>query len=101
MTAEIGALKRYCMENGRVCPLPIPWDKLWNMLPDRHREGAGWEPPLPLILGAWAHSSTQDKRKLLQEHLQWAEQHGVLGEVDRFVHSLPEDQWLHIGEWPA
>ena len=40
----------YCRERDRVCPLPPPWNQLWEMLPNRKRVGLGWEPPLPLIL---------------------------------------------------
>ena len=38
------------------------------MLPDRRREGSGWEPPLPLILAAWHTTSALSKMLRLEEH---------------------------------
>jgi hypothetical protein len=39
--------------DGRICPQPTKWNELWEMLPNKKRKGAGWEPALPLILAAW------------------------------------------------
>jgi len=51
----------------RVCPMPPLWHRLWEMLPNRTRVGAGWQPPLPLILAAWHDTPA----------MQWAAQHGA------------------------
>ena len=101
MQEQLNSLIAYGSENGRVCPLPVPWNELWEMLPERRREGFGWQPPLPLILAAWGNSSSEDKRQRLHEHLAWALAHGALNEVDAYLRGLSEDQWLHGGEWPA
>jgi len=45
-------LVAYDRENDRVCPLPQHWQELWEMLPDRTRIRADWQPSLPLILAA-------------------------------------------------
>jgi hypothetical protein len=50
-------LLEYVGSNNRVCPQPQKWDELWKLLPDRKRVGGGWDPPLPLILAAWWHTS--------------------------------------------
>jgi len=68
-------LLRYCRENKRVCPMPSQWNALWEMLPNRKRAGGR-----------------------LKEHVDWADQHGVLDEVDEFLRSLPESEWAHLGE---
>jgi hypothetical protein len=68
------------------------------MLPNRTRTGGGWEPTLPLILGAWDDTSALLKMLRLKEHINWADQHGVLDDVDKFLRSLPESEWAHIGE---
>lgn len=91
----------FCRENGRVCPLPGKWNDLWNTLPARSHRDNGWEPALPLILAAWAHSSIESKRERLAEHVLWADAHDAFPEVASFLLSLPEEQWLHLGEWPA
>ena len=81
------------MSNGRVCPEPQPWNKLWEMLPERERRGASWEPPPPLILAAWWETSDAEKRERFIEHLRYADRHGALGEVEKFLASLSKDQW--------
>jgi hypothetical protein len=91
-------LLRYCQEKGRVCPMPDQWNALYEMLPDQRRVGGSWQPALPLILGAWHHTRARLKILRLEEHIDWADQHGVLDEVDRFLRSLPESEWAHIGD---
>jgi hypothetical protein len=91
-------LLQYCGVNGRVCPMPSQWQALWEMLPNRRRAGDGWEPALPLILAAWHDTPALLKTLRLKEHIDWAEQHGVLHEVDQFLRSLAESEWAHIGE---
>lgn len=92
---SLDSLIAYCMENGRVCPQPQPWNELWNMLPGKQRNGTGWEPPLPLILAAWSDTPPLSKMLRLSEHLKWAADHGSLDSVGAFVRSLPENQWYH------
>jgi hypothetical protein len=59
----------------------------------------GWQPALPLILGAWHETPAVMKMTRLTEHIEWADQHGVLKEVDTFLRSLPESEWAHLGEY--
>lgn len=94
----LSALIDYCTADRRVCPVPHRWNELWESLPDRRRVGSGWEPPLPLILSAWWHTSNVEKALRLREHLNWAEAHGRLQEVDLFLRALPEDQWHHLDD---
>lgn len=68
------------------------------MLPDRRQIGAGWEPPLPLILGAWHHVSNLEKMLRLAEHIQWADKHGKLTEASAFLRGLVESDWHHLGD---
>ena len=89
-------LLAYCGENGRVCPQPSLWDNLWNMLPERKRVGAGWEPAPPLILGAWDYASNLEKMMRLAEHICWADTHGALSDVSVFLRGLEEDDWHHL-----
>jgi hypothetical protein len=80
-------------QDKRVCPMPQAWQRLYKLLPNTRRVGNGWEPPLPLILGAWDYSSDEDKRARLQEHLRWADAHQALPAVDQFLSTLEPDQW--------
>ena len=85
-------------KNKRVCPQPQRWQQLFDMLPDKQRKGAGWEPPPPLILAAWWETPAMSKMLRLRAHIEWASSHGCLVEVYSFLRELPEDQWHHIGE---
>lgn len=93
---QFEALLKFVQSEGRICPLPYRWNDLWEMLPDRTRVGSGWEPPLPLILAAWHHTSAIEKRDRLRLHIKYAAAKGILDVVDRFLRSLPQDQWYAL-----
>jgi hypothetical protein len=95
----LDALLAHVRQNGRVCPIPDRWNELWEMLPARRRVGHGWEPPLPLILAAWWNTPVFMKSLLFQEHIQYAEAHGVLADIDQYLRRLPEQQWAHLGDF--
>ena len=78
--------------------MPQQWHQLYEMLPDKRRKGAGWEPPLPLILAAWWDTPALTKMLRLREHLQWAADHDCLPAVFEFLSQLPEEQWHHVGD---
>ena len=89
----------YCTENNRLVPLPPQWSELFGLLRNtRQKPTGGWEPPLPLILAAWHHSSPIEKQLRFQDHIRWAEAQGQLEEVGTFLRSIPEEQWCHFCE---
>jgi hypothetical protein len=85
-------------QDGRVCPKPAAWNRLYELLPDRRRDGYGFIPPAPLILDGWHDSSDEQKRDRFIEHLQWAHTHNALAKVHHFLLRLPESEWHHVGE---
>jgi hypothetical protein len=93
-TAE--SLTAYYRENDRVCPVPTRWSDFWQLLPDKVQIGAGWKPPLPLILAAWHHASNLEKMLRLGDHIKWAAEHGVLDQASAFLRGLKEDEWHHL-----
>lgn len=93
------SLLDFVKANERVCPMPVQWNELWQMLPGRQRHGATWEPPPPLILTAWWDTPSFAKMERLAEHIRYASAHGVLAEVDRFLRALPEAEWAHLNEF--
>lgn len=95
-TDTVESLISFCRENGRVCPQPQAWNELWNLLPAKQQKGSGWEPPLPLILAAWQHSSNLAKMMRLQEHIQWAQNHGELANISLRLRALNEEEWHHL-----
>ena len=95
-TAE--SLIAYCRENSRVCPEPGLWHNLWELLPERRQIDEGWQPALPLILAAWAHTSNIQKMLRLATHIEWAEMHGSLPEVAAFLRNLAENELHRLGD---
>jgi hypothetical protein len=98
MSETVESLVAYCRENDRVCPLPVPWNRLWEMLPGRSRVGASWQPPPPLILAAWHDTPAMNKMLRLAEHIDWAAEHESLDSVGTFLRELSEDDWHHVGD---
>jgi hypothetical protein len=98
MNDGINPLIRYTKENGRVCPKPDKWNKLWELLPDRKRVGAGWNPPLPLILAAWRETSDDQKRERLSLHIHYAADHGALEKIETYLRGLSKDDWIYEGD---
>jgi len=92
---KLTLLLEYVQANGRVCPNPLEWKALWEMLPDKQRIGSGWNPPLPLILGAWSEPAIL-KILRLKEHIRYAAEHQVLDQVDEYIRGLKPDQWYII-----
>jgi len=95
---SLSDLLSYAKANDRVCPMPRPWQALYDLPPGKRRAGAGWEPALPLILAAWHDAPAMLKMLRLREHIEWADSHGVLTDVDSLLRALPEEQWLHLGD---
>jgi len=81
----------------RVCPMPMYWNRLYALLPNRKIEGSERIPALPLILAAWDNSSNDEKRQRMREHLIWADDHNALFVIDEYLRGLREDQWHHEG----
>ncbi len=84
--------------NNRVCPQPARWQQLFDMLPEKKRSGAGWEPALPLLGAAWKDTPSIPKRMVFREHIEWAASHGFLQQVFTFMKELPESDWHHMGD---
>ena len=95
----LASLQEYVKAEQRVCPMPVRWKELWEMLPGRERRGASWEPPPPLILAEWWSTPSFSKMERLAEHIDYAQAHGVLTDVDRFLRALLEGEWAHLGEF--
>lgn len=93
MSPSLDDVLKEASRDGRVCPQPIHWNRLLEMLPDRRRVGMGWEPSAPLILAAWSESTDAMKRERFHYHIRWAQDHGVLDKVASLISSLTPDDW--------
>lgn len=92
-------LLAFVRQQDRVCPVPGRWAELYDLLPGRSQDGAGWHPAVPLILGGWWYSSIQDKRERLAEHIQYAAANGALPFVEQFLRGLPASEWAHVQDF--
>lgn len=93
----VESLLEHCRQNGRVCPQPRHWNRLWELLPNKKRIGMGWDPALPIILLGWSAPDSM-KADRLREHIEWADKFGALETVAKFLRGLPEEDWHHSGE---
>ena len=82
-------------ESNRVCPMPKPWNEMYEMLKGKRRVGFGWEPSLPLILAAWYDTPLISKHLRFREHLEWAEKQVQLEDIIEYLDTLKEEDWLH------
>ena len=94
----LGSIWEYCTSNNRVCPMPMKWNDLYQMLHDTKQIGAGYEPSIPLILGAWGNTSDNEKQERLKIHIKWAKDHDQLDEIGNYLRALKEEDWAHFGE---
>ena len=95
MTEMIADYVSQLESEGKVCPMPMRWNELWEMLPGRPRQGSGWNPPALLILAAWNFTSDEEKHERFLLHLNWADKHGVAVQAIEFLQSLTDEDW-HI-----
>jgi hypothetical protein len=95
MADKFKDLLEYVKADGRICPNPQEWQALWEMLPDKKSVGEGWEPPLPLVLGAWWDTPLLAKIFRFEEHIRYADEHGALDDVDIYLRSLKHEQWFY------
>lgn len=78
----------------RICPTEPNWNHLCSLL----RDAVGLEPP-PAICGAEARNTSKlSKRIRVRDRVEWAAQNGGLQLMAAFIGSLPEDQWIHMGQ---
>jgi hypothetical protein len=96
---QLTSLLEYVKSNDRVCPMPVRWTELWQMLPDRQRHGSTWVPPQPMIVAEWWSTPSFAKMERLAEQIRYAHEHGGVTEVDRYLRGLPEAEWAHLGEF--
>lgn len=90
----VDTVTRLARRRNRVCPRPSAWSALYALL-----EGERYidlQPP-PLEPWIWTKLSALQKRMRLRDHIEWADRHGRLADVARFLDQLPEDDWIYMG----
>lgn len=84
--------------NNRVCPRPDRWAEFSTLLPPRKTLRGVMQPPAPITGPAWAATPSLTKRLCFREQIEWAERAGLLETVMAFMQTMPETDWLHMGE---
>ena len=92
-------LKDYVTSDERVCPNPVAWNNLCKMLRrEATRRNISEKIQNPLILAGWVASTDASKREVFIEHIYYSEKHGFLEKIDRFLRSLPDEDWHRCPE---
>ena len=81
------ALLDYCGAEGRICPAPQPWQRVWQLLDAVATDRQPAPPPA-------ADEPTNSLKWALVDHLLLADQLGVFAKVDRYLRSLTPRQWM-------
>jgi hypothetical protein len=98
VSIDLETVLELARKNSRVCPNPMKWQEMYEMLPSKRRVGSGWEPGLPLILAAWSETPAVSKMMRLREHIEWASTHECLDEIHLFLAGLSEEDWYHLSD---
>lgn len=85
-------LWEYCASNNRVCPMPMKWNDLFNILREKEKL------KLPLILSGWEMSSPLEKNLRFKDHIKSAEDTSQIEEISKYLRLLKEEDWAHYGE---
>lgn len=92
-------LWEYCIDSNRLCPVPMRWNDLFDLLKKtKQNNDGGRTPSLPLILAAWHDTMPIEKQLRFKEHIQWASDNNKIEEVGKYLRSLTEEEWTHFGE---
>jgi hypothetical protein len=92
-------------DNEIVCPLPVPWKDLHELIVRRAHGIANSELNIvtlgeehgietPLILGGWI-ASDSDKKERFLSHIQHAAENNIINQVKQFLFNLTMDDFLH------
>ena len=63
---NIKELKNYLSDNSIICPMPMKWNELFNMLNNKKSINGKIDPSLPLILAVW--DDTHHLAKIIRFH---------------------------------
>jgi hypothetical protein len=79
-----------------VCPNPIPWNNIYQLLHKVwHSCGAvGEPPPVPLILGGWIYNNDLQKLERWHATIEWATRH----RLQHIIGMLSTDDWYRVPE---
>lgn len=86
-------LKKYIEQNNFICPMPNKWLKLYSILINLPQQNSTYKLEIPLIKSQW-DSPNSLKRKRFLDHLEFAFKNGDVKELDSYLRSLKDEDWL-------
>jgi hypothetical protein len=89
--SKLDSLLDFVRSNGRICPQPWAWQRLFKLLPER----TATDPAPPYVGDSWHDANDVHKVMRLVEHIQWAAEHGAFREVSNFLRTLPKKDWYY------
>jgi len=85
----------FARRHNRVCPRPLLWSALYVLLEGDHYSDLR-PPPTQGFL--WSTLSNVQRRLHFRDHIEWAARHGKLEAMAKYLASLAEPDWVHMGE---
>ena len=87
-------LKKFLERNNYICPNPTRWLEFYHILNKTQSQNSELKLEAPLLHGDWDSSSVPQKRKRFMDLVEYGFKNGNLAEVDEFLRSLDENEWL-------
>ena len=87
----------YCQSNGRICPSPQYWNKIYHVYSwhtDKHKFTKYPPFKIPLIVGAW-NASDIEKRQRFLTHIYWCYKNHFMDSMHTMIMKLTEDDWCY------
>jgi len=97
MTDNPSPIKKYVPDyhvTGKVCPVPIVWNNMYNLMLKLQRVRKIEEkPPHPLVLHGW-YSSDEKKKIRFSEMIEYSEKYNLDTSIQSFINKLSDDDWF-------
>lgn len=87
-------LKKFIDDNNFICPNPNRWLELFHLLQVAPIHNKELILEVPYLKEKWDTSSAPEKRERFYEQLEYGFKNGNIIEVNHFLRSLSETEWL-------
>ncbi len=87
-------LKKFIEDNNYICPNTNKWLELFHLLQVAPVHNKELNLEVPYLQDKWDTSSVSEKRARFYEQLEFGFKNGNMVEVDKFLRSLKDGEWL-------
>lgn len=85
-------LIQYCSDKNRVCPIPVEWQKVLDILKIRPGNPGYLT---PLILGGWDSTDEEKKERLIKQIEYASSNPEIYKTLENFLLNLKNHQWYY------